>query len=118
MLFAEVSVLTGRDTNHQIIPQRVGAVLISKRKWIDNVTGALAHLSSRDVPPAMDKKLRHLLIRKSERVEHDQPVNSVGRNQNVFSDDLKSVLRPSVTEFLWLRFVIGCSHGAVRRPDR
>ena len=61
---------------------------------------ALAHLCAAEVPPAVHEQLRHLVVGKSDRVEHDQPVNAVSGNENVFADDLERVLRPTVAEFL------------------
>ena len=64
----------------------------------------------------MHEQLRHLFIWETDRVQHDQPVNAVRRNKNVFPDDLQR--RPFVSEFLRLHIEISCSHGPVGRPDR
>ena len=51
----------------------------------------------------MHEQLRHLIVGKSDRVQHDQPVNSVRRDKNVFADNLQC--RPAVTELLRLIFI-------------
>ena len=38
-------------------------------------------------------------------MQHDEPVNAVRRDENVFADDLQRVFRPTITEFLGLPFV-------------
>ena len=47
-----------------------------------------AHFRAADIPPAVHEQLRHLIVGKSDRVQHDQPVNAVRWNENVFADDL------------------------------
>ena len=49
----------------------------------------------------MNEQLRHLFVEKADCVQHDEPVNPMRRNENVFSDDLQS--RPFVAESRWLR---------------
>ena len=41
---------------------------------------------------------------KSDRMQHDEPVNAVRRNENIFADDLQS--RPAIAKFLRLIFVL------------
>ena len=89
MFFAEIGILTGRNANHQIIAQRFGAVFICEHEWIDDVPSALAHFCAAEIPPPVYQQLRHLVIRKSDRVQHDEPVDAVRRNENVFPDDLQ-----------------------------
>ena len=57
---------------------------------------ALAHLGAAEIPPTVDEQLRHLIVRKTDRVQHDQPVDAVRGNENVFADDLER--RPFITE--------------------
>ena len=54
----------------------------------------------------MDEQLRHRVVGKADRVQHDQPVNSVRRNENVFANDLQRLFRPTIAKFLRLLFVI------------
>ena len=49
----------------------------------------LAHLGAAEIPPTVDKQFRHLLVRKTESVQHDQPVNAVRGNEDVFADDVQ-----------------------------
>ena len=58
-------------------------------KGIDDVACALAHLCAAEIPPAVHEQLRHLIVGKSDRVQHDQPVNAVRRNENVLADNLQ-----------------------------
>ena len=74
---------------YQIIAQRFGAVFIGEHKGIDDVPCALTHLCAPEIPPAVDEQLRHLIVGKSDRVQHDQPVNAVRRNENVLADNLQ-----------------------------
>ena len=85
-LFVEVGVLTCRDVTHEVIAQSFRAVAVGQRIGIDHIARAFAHLGATEVPPAMNQELRHDL--KARRLEHDRPVNSVRRNQNIFADDL------------------------------
>ena len=88
--------MAGGDVAHQIVAQRVCAVFTDEDKWVDNIAGALAHLRAAQIPPAVNEQLRHLVVRESDRVQHDEPVNAVRRNENVFTDNLQC--RPFVPE--------------------
>ena len=44
----------------------------------------------------MDEQLRHLIVRKTNRMQHDQPINAVRRDENVFADNLQR--RPFIAE--------------------
>ena len=88
---------------HQVITHRFGAVFFNEHERINNIASALAHLCAAEIPPAVDEQLRHLIVRKSDRVQHDQPVNAVRWNENVFADDLQR--RPTVAKLLWLLLV-------------
>ncbi len=37
----------------------------------------------------MDEKLWHLVVGKAEGVKHDRPVDAVGRDEDVFADDVQ-----------------------------
>ena len=63
---------------------------------IDDVARTLAHLRAGDIPPAVHEQRRHLLIGKSEGMQHDWPVNAVGWNHDVFADDVQR--RPFVAK--------------------
>ena len=95
-LLGKVGVFTGGNVAHQIIPKRVGAVFIGKHKWINDVADALTHLCAAEIPPAVNEQLGHLIIRESDGVQHDEPVDAVGRNKDVFADNLQR--RPFVAE--------------------
>ena len=95
-LLRKISILTSCNRRHQIIADRVGTVFLDEHKWIDDVADALAHFCAAEIPPAVDEQLRHLIVRKSDRVQHDQPVNAVRGNENVFADDLQR--RPFIAE--------------------
>ena len=95
-LLREICVLTGDDVAHQIVTECVDTVFVCKHKWINNVPCAFAHLRAAEVQPAVNQQLRHLVIWKTDRVQHDEPVNAVRRDENVFADDLKR--RPFVAE--------------------
>src|SRR6266446_6053805 len=92
----EIGILAGGDIAHQIIPKRVGAVFLNQYKWINNVAGAFAHLRPAKIPPAVNEQLRHLIVGKSDRMQHDEPVDAVRWNEYVFADDLER--RPFVAE--------------------
>src|SRR5207253_11016750 len=51
-----------------------------------------------------NEQLRHLVVGKSDRMKHNEPVNSVRWNQNVFPDYLQC--RPAISKFLRLLFVL------------
>src|ERR1051326_4206208 len=52
----------------------------------------------------MREQLRYRIIGKSERVKHNEPINSVRRNENIFSDDLER--RPFLQKFTRLLCII------------
>src|SRR5206468_9922298 len=94
--FGKIGILADGDFTHQIVAKRFCTVFISEHEWIDNVARAFAHLCATKIPPAVNQQLRNLVVRKSNRVQHDEPVNTVRRHENVFTDDLER--RPFVTE--------------------
>ena len=73
----KVSIFPRRDISHQIITQRISTVFIDEHEGINDVPLAFAHLRAAKVPPAVNQQLRHLLIGKTDRVQHDEPVDAV-----------------------------------------
>src|SRR5207248_7715878 len=67
----KVGIVPHCDTSHQIIAQRVCVVFICEREWIDNVASTFAHLRATKIPPAVHEKLRDLVVRKSDGMQHD-----------------------------------------------
>ena len=84
----KIRVFTSRDIAHQIITNCVGTVFIREHKRIDDVARAFAHLCATEIPPAVHEQLRHLVVGESDRMQHDQPVDAVRGNEDVFADDL------------------------------
>ena len=55
---------------------------------VDDVTGGLGHFFAADIPPAVDQQAGHLGVAKAHGVEHTEPVNAVGGDQDIFADDV------------------------------
>src|SRR6266496_1797597 len=87
-ILRKVCIPSSHDVARQIITDCFGSVLICEHEGINNVSHAFAHLRAAQVPPAVNQQLGYLIIRKSDRMQHDEPVNAVRGDENVFPDDL------------------------------
>ena len=86
--FRKICVFTDCNITHQIIPHCFRTVLLDERVGIDDVAQTFAHLRARDIPPSVHQQCRHLIVGKSEGVQHDRPVNAVRGNHDILSDDV------------------------------
>ena len=85
----EIAIAPGANVAAEVVAQGIDTKFVGKFVGIDNVTERLGHFIAFDVPESVDQEGGHVGCFEAHRVKHTGPVDGVGRDEDVFADDLK-----------------------------